>query len=73
MVSFKKILKDYYNYIKCNPKTLITRFFGLHKLLEKNQKGEIIGRIYFVIMANVFNTPEKIVERYDIKGSTYGR
>jgi hypothetical protein len=24
-------------------------------------------------MANVFNTREKIVERYDIKGSWYGR
>lgn len=24
-------------------------------------------------MANVFNTREKIVERYDIKGSSYGR
>lgn len=24
-------------------------------------------------MANVFNTPEHIVERYDIKGSWYGR
>lgn len=24
-------------------------------------------------MANVFNTKEKIVERYDIKGSWYGR
>jgi len=35
----KKILKDYYNYIKKNPETLITRFFGLHKLLEKNHKG----------------------------------
>lgn len=24
-------------------------------------------------MANVFNTPEKIIERFDLKGSTYGR
>ena len=52
----RTILKDYYHYIKKNPQTMITRFFGLHKLLEKNQKGEIIGRSYFVIMANVFNT-----------------
>jgi 1-phosphatidylinositol-4-phosphate 5-kinase len=69
----RTILKDYYNYINENPETLITRFYGLHKLLEKNDKGEIIGRIYFVIMANVFNTNEKIVERYDLKGSWYGR
>lgn len=30
-------------------------------------------RSYFVIMANVFNTKSQIVERYDIKGSWYGR
>lgn len=32
----REILKDYYNYIRSNPETLITRFYGLHKLLEKN-------------------------------------
>jgi 1-phosphatidylinositol-4-phosphate 5-kinase len=56
----RSILKDYYHYIKKNPKTLITRFFGLHKLIEKDHKGGIIGKSYFVIMANVFNTTEKI-------------
>ena len=30
-------------------------------------------RIYFVIMANVFNTDRKIDVRYDLKGSTHGR
>lgn len=69
----RAILEDYYFYIKKNPDTLITKFFGLHKLIEKNEQGEEIGRFYFVIMANVFNTKEKIVERYDIKGSWYGR
>ncbi len=29
----RKILKDYYYYIKQNPDTLITKFFGLHKLI----------------------------------------
>ena len=24
-------------------------------------------------MGNVFNTKDKIIERYDLKGSTYGR
>lgn len=52
---------------------MITKFFGLHKLIEKDEKGDEITRSYFVIMANVFNTREKIVERYDIKGSWYGR
>ena len=52
---------------------MITKFFGLHKLIEKDQSGEEVNRSYFVIMANVFNTKDKIIERYDIKGSWYGR
>ena len=52
---------------------MITKFFGLHKLIEKGHNGDIVNKSYFVIMANVFNTKDKIVERYDIKGSWYGR
>lgn len=52
----RAILEDYYYYIKQNPQTLITKFFGLHKLIEKDGEGEVIGKSYFVIMANVFNT-----------------
>jgi 1-phosphatidylinositol-4-phosphate 5-kinase len=52
----RSILEDYYYYLKQNPDTMITRFYGLHKLIEKNEKGDEICRSYFVIMANVFNT-----------------
>ena len=50
------ILEDYYFYLKKNPETLITKFFGLHKLISKSETGEETGRFYFVIMDNVFNT-----------------
>jgi len=50
---------------------MITRFFGLHKI--KFNKASRTERIYFVIMANAFNTSRKISVRYDLKGSTYGR
>ena len=56
-----------------NPDSMITRFYGLHKLQEKNDNGKVIRTSYFVIMANIFNTPYRISERYDIKGSWYGR
>lgn len=69
----RTILEDYFYYIKKNPDTLITKFFGLHKLIQKNNFGQEIGRSYFVIMANVFNTKQKITQRFDIKGSWYGR
>ena len=50
---------------------MITRFFGLHKI--KFVKASRTERIYFVIMANAFNTTRKISIRYDLKGSTHGR
>ena len=50
----RKILKDYYQHLEKNAHTLITRFYGLHKL--KFQKNKKYQRIYFVIMGNVFMT-----------------
>lgn len=58
---------EYYQYLKEFPNTLLTKFFGLYKMTW--QKKET----YFVIMANIFNTPLPIKEQYDLKGSTAGR
>jgi len=69
----RSILEHYYTYIKINPYTLITRFYGLHKLVERDQRGRTLRKHYLTIMANVFDTDEKIVEKYDLKGSTKGR
>jgi len=55
-----------------HPHTLITRFFGLHKIKYKKENAGY-ERIYFIIMANVFNTTRKINVRYDLKGSKHGR
>ena len=67
----KLILKPYYEHIVRYPQTLITRFFGLHKI--KYTKDGNVNRVYFIIMANVFNTTRQIHVRYDLKGSKYGR
>ena len=40
----------------------------MHKVKYEGKK-----RIYFVIMANVFNTDRDIHQRFDLKGSTKGR
>lgn len=32
-----------------------------------------LEKIYFVVMVNIFKTDFKILERYDLKGSLYGR
>jgi 1-phosphatidylinositol-4-phosphate 5-kinase len=65
----RDVLKDYYDHLVLYPHSLITRFFGLHKIkYNKALAGKV--RIYFVIMANVFKTARDIHVRYDLKGST---
>jgi 1-phosphatidylinositol-4-phosphate 5-kinase len=67
--NLRDILKDYYDHLAKYPHTLITRFFGLHKIRYSKDSGGKV-RIYFVIMANVFKTARDIHVRFDLKGST---
>jgi 1-phosphatidylinositol-4-phosphate 5-kinase len=68
---FKASLKRYYYHLAGNPNTLVARFFGFHKLIIFKEIKST--KIYFVVMANVFNAGYEIDARYDLKGSTYGR
>lgn len=45
-----------------NPKSLITRLYGLHSIQIQN---DVV--IYVLVMGNLFNTKLKIHEKYDIK------
>lgn len=62
------ILKDYYQYVRDNPHTLLSRFYGLHRV--KLPRGK---KIHFVIMNNLFPPHKDVHETYDLKGSTVGR
>jgi 1-phosphatidylinositol-4-phosphate 5-kinase len=63
-----EVLKEYYEHIKNNPHTLLSRIFGLHRVkLPGNRK------IHFVVMGNVFPPNKDIHEIYDLKGSLVGR
>ena len=64
----RRILKQYYEHVKNNPHTLISRFYGLHRV--KLPHGR---KIHFVIMNNLFPAHKDIHETYDLKGSTVGR
>ncbi|CAG8512693.1 7046_t:CDS:10 [Ambispora gerdemannii] len=64
----RKILKEYYMHIKENPNTLLSRFYGLHRV--KLPRG---SKIHFVVMNNLFPPHRDIHEIYDLKGSTVGR
>lgn len=67
----KKILPEYFIYIKDNKNTLLPKFYGCYKLIKKLHKNK--ERIYFITMDNIFSTPNEIQLRYDLKGSTHGR
>lgn len=64
----RSILNEYYEHVKSNPHTLISRFYGLHRV--KLPRGR---KIHFVIMNNLFPAHKDVHETYDLKGSTVGR
>ncbi|KAI0042077.1 SAICAR synthase-like protein [Auriscalpium vulgare] len=62
------ILKKYHAHVKANPHSLLSRFYGLHRV--KLPHGR---KIHFVIMNNLFPAHKDVHETYDLKGSTVGR
>jgi 1-phosphatidylinositol-4-phosphate 5-kinase len=68
----KEILSQYYEHLTKNPESLMTRFYGMHKV-KWRMKGTVkTVKKYLVIMNNVFRDFE-VGERFDLKGSTVGR
>lgn len=65
----KSILKEYYEYLLKNPSSLVTRFYGLHKVEWGKKRKLHITKKYFVVMNNVFRGLD-VGDRYDLKGST---
>jgi 1-phosphatidylinositol-4-phosphate 5-kinase len=65
----RSILHRYYYHSRDNPHTLLPHFVGHHSIQFTKSKEKIT----FVIMQNVFATPNKIHEKFDLKGSTVGR
>ncbi|KAF3503310.1 hypothetical protein F2Q69_00041151 [Brassica cretica] len=63
-----RMLPRYYEHVGEHENTLITKFFGVHRLKLKWGK-----KVRFVVMGNMFCTELKIHRRYDLKGSTQGR
>lgn len=64
----RKILRDYYEHVKANPNTLLSQFYGLHRV--KMPYGK---KIHFVVMNNLFPPHRDIHSTFDLKGSTVGR
>lgn len=64
----RKILKEYYEHVMENPNTLLSQFYGLHRV--KLPYGK---KIHFVVMNNLFPPHRDIHTTFDLKGSTIGR
>lgn len=61
------MLPKYYTYIRENPNTFVTRYFGCHALTMYGKT------VFFMVMQSVFDTTLQIHERFDLKGSWVGR
>ncbi|GAM90296.1 hypothetical protein ANO11243_083390 [Dothideomycetidae sp. 11243] len=64
----RKILPQYYEHVQQNPDTLLSQFYGLHRV--KTSQGK---KFHFVIMNNLFPPHKDIHRTYDLKGSLVGR
>ncbi|KAH8819741.1 phosphatidylinositol-4-phosphate 5-kinase its3 [Xylogone sp. PMI_703] len=64
----RKILREYYHHVEENPNTLLSQFYGLHRV--KIPYGR---KIHFVVMNNLFPPHRDIHQTFDLKGSTVGR
>ena len=64
----RKILREYYQHVVENPNTLISQFYGLHRV--KIPYGR---KIHFVVMNNLFPPHLDVHQMFDLKGSTIGR
>lgn len=64
----RKVLREYFNHVQDNPNTLLSQFYGLHRV--KIPYGR---KIHFVVMNNLFPPHRDIHRTFDLKGSTVGR
>jgi len=64
----RKVMPAYYSYISKQPHSLLTKFFGMHRVKPHKRKP-----IYFLIMSSVFWSECEVHKIYDLKGSTHGR
>ncbi|RDX76652.1 Phosphatidylinositol 4-phosphate 5-kinase 9, partial [Mucuna pruriens] len=63
-----RMLPDYHHHVKTYDNTLITKFFGLHRIIPSSGQ-----KFRFVVMGNMFCTELRIHRRFDLKGSSLGR
>ena len=68
-VLLRRILRRYYNHVSQNRNTLLSQFYGLHRV-KTPWSGK---KIHFVVMNNLFPPHRDIHRTFDLKGSLIGR
>ncbi|KAL9050881.1 MAG: hypothetical protein Q9162_006356 [Coniocarpon cinnabarinum] len=68
-VLLRKVLKQYYNHVSQHRNTLLSQFYGLHRV-KTPWSGK---KIHFVVMNNLFPPHLDIHRMFDLKGSLLGR
>jgi 1-phosphatidylinositol-4-phosphate 5-kinase len=63
----RRIASQYADHVLRERNSLINKFFGAHAITMYNQT------VYFIVVGSVFETNVKIHDRFDLKGSWYGR
>eukprot|EP00808_Paulinella_micropora_P021169 g15531.t1 len=63
-----QILPEYYRHIMLYRDTLLSRFYGLHKVKMEHKRD-----VYFLIMGSIFADALKLHLKFDLKGSALGR
>uniref|UniRef100_A0ACD5UHZ0 Uncharacterized protein n=2 Tax=Avena sativa TaxID=4498 RepID=A0ACD5UHZ0_AVESA len=63
-----RMLPYYYRHVQSYENTLVTKFFGLHRVTPSSGQ-----KFRFVVMGNMFCTELRIHRRFDLKGSSLGR
>ncbi|ODQ81817.1 hypothetical protein BABINDRAFT_160054 [Babjeviella inositovora NRRL Y-12698] len=67
-----RILPEYHRHVKANPNTLISQFYGLHRVKMPFGKNGV-RKVHFIVMNNLFPPHRDIHRTYDLKGSLMGR
>jgi Phosphatidylinositol-4-phosphate 5-Kinase len=67
-IYLRKLLPGYYQHVVDNPDTLLTRFYGMHRVKPHKKKS-----LHFIIIGSVFSTDRYVHTTFDLKGSTHGR
>lgn len=67
----QKILESYVDHVGKNKNTLISQFYGLHRVKVRTSTGKSRTH-HFVIMNNLFPPNAILSQTFDLKGSTAG-